>query len=138
MDLRVGKVTVGVMMKTTMQVVTGMDCCGKNVRTNFCSSCQCLDPNYRFSEAINSNWQSTDLNHINSVVNGFMTKYNVEGSSLALVKDGKLVYAKGFGVMDKITKKPVQATSLFRIASLSKPITSAALMIEKNLISLYH
>ena len=115
----------------------GGDCCGDNVKTANCSSCQCLDPNF-YSEAINSTWQIQDLNLIDSTVKDFMTNYKVEGTSLALVKDGKLVYAKGFGVMDKNTMEPVQATSLFRIASLSKPITSAALMmmIEKNLTSL--
>ena len=63
-----------------------------------------------------------------------MTKHNVAGSSLAIAKNGKLVYAKGFGVMDKNTNEPVQATSLFRSASISKPITSAAIMVmfEKN------
>ena len=58
-----------------------------------------------------------------------MTKHNVTGSSLAIARHGRLVYAKGFGVMDKITSEPVQATSLFRIASVSKPITSAAIMV---------
>ena len=36
---------------------------------------------------------------------------------------------KGFGVMDTISNEPVQATSLFRIASISKPITATALMM---------
>jgi len=58
-----------------------------------------------------------------------MTKYSVGGSSLALVKDGRLVYAEGFGVMDRESEDPVEATSLFRIAGISKPVTSAALML---------
>ena len=74
------------------------------------------------------------MNHIDSVMNEFMTKNNVAGTSLALVRGGKLVYAKGFGIADKSTNEPVQATSLFRIASVSKPVTAAAMMmmIEKN------
>jgi len=111
----------------------GGDCCGNAVGIGNCLSCQCLDPTF-YSELLNSNWQSEDLDHINSVTTDFMTKHNVVGSSLAIAKNGKLVYAKGFGVMDKNTNEPVQATSLFRIASISKPITSAAimLMLEKN------
>ena len=58
-----------------------------------------------------------------------MTKYNVTGSSLAIARHGRLVLFKGIGVRDKITSEPVQATSLFRIASVSKPITSAAIMV---------
>ena len=66
-----------------------------------------------------------------------MTEHNVVGSSLALVMDGRLVYAKGFGVMDKDTMEPVQSTSLFRIASLSKPITSAAtMMLSERILGL--
>ena len=63
-----------------------------------------------------------------------MNEFDEAGSSFALVKDGRLVFAEGFGIMDKETKEPVKATSLFRIASLSKPVTSATLMmmIEKQ------
>ena len=63
-----------------------------------------------------------------------MTKYGVAGSSFALVKDGRLIFAEGFGVMDRVSKDPVLSSSLFCIASISKPITSSALMmmIEKN------
>jgi len=75
-----------------------------------------------------------DSNHVRSVVTKFMNKFDVAGSSFALVKNGRLVFAEGFGVMDKVTQEPVQATSLFRIASLSKPLTAATLMmmIEKK------
>ena len=58
-----------------------------------------------------------------------MSKHKVVGCSIALVKDGKLVYANGFGVADEDTKEPVQPISIFRIASLSKPITAAAVMM---------
>ncbi|HVE41255.1 MAG TPA: serine hydrolase domain-containing protein [Planctomycetota bacterium] len=50
------------------------------------------------------------------------------GASLAVVKDGRLVYAKGFGLGDVVNKAPVEASSLFRIASLSKPITAVAIL----------
>merc|ERR1712179_485295 len=75
-----------------------------------------------------------DSNHVRSVVTNFMNKFDVAGSSFALVKDSRIVFAEGYGVMDRDTKEPVQATSLFRIASLSKPVTSAILMmmIEKQ------
>jgi len=49
------------------------------------------------------------------------------GASLAVVKDGRLVYAKGYGLGDIVNKAPVEPASLFRIASLSKPITAVAI-----------
>ena len=50
------------------------------------------------------------------------------GGALAVAKDGRLVYAKGFGLGDVVNNAPVEATSLFRIASLSKPITAVAIL----------
>jgi CubicO group peptidase (beta-lactamase class C family) len=50
------------------------------------------------------------------------------GGALAVAKDGRLAYARGFGLGDVVNKAPVEATSLFRIASLSKPITAVAVL----------
>jgi N-acyl-D-amino-acid deacylase len=62
----------------------------------------------------------------------------VPGAALAVVRDGKLVYARGFGMRDVENHLPVMPTSLFRIASLSKPITAVAVMqlVEREAISL--
>lgn len=58
----------------------------------------------------------------------FMAARNVPGGALAVVKDLKLVYARGYGWADREGKVPARAESLFRIASISKPFTSAAIM----------
>ena len=58
----------------------------------------------------------------------FMQKRNVPGGSLAVVKNGKLVYARGYGYADRESGAKVQIASLFRIASISKPITAVAIM----------
>jgi CubicO group peptidase (beta-lactamase class C family) len=57
-----------------------------------------------------------------------MHSYGIPGGAVALVRDGKLFYARGFGYADLENKTPVQPDALFRIASVSKPITSAAIM----------
>ena len=53
-------------------------------------------------------------------------------------KDGRLVYARGFGYADIGKKQPVTPKSLFRIASISKPITAVAILqlVEKKELSL--
>jgi N-acyl-D-amino-acid deacylase len=61
-------------------------------------------------------------------VRDLMQKYKIPGGAVAVVRDGKLFYARGFGYADVENKKPVQPDALFRIASVSKPITSAAIM----------
>jgi CubicO group peptidase (beta-lactamase class C family) len=57
-----------------------------------------------------------------------MRKYAIPGGAVAVVRDGKLIYARGFGYADVENRTPVQPDALFRIASVSKPITSVAIM----------
>src|SRR5436309_9495637 len=48
----------------------------------------------------------------------------VPGLAIAVVFQDKIVYAKGFGVRDVNTKAPVDADTVFQLASVSKPIGS--------------
>lgn len=48
----------------------------------------------------------------------------VPGAAVAVVKDGQVVYEKGFGVREKGKKDPVTAKTLFSIASMTKPLTT--------------
>src|SRR3954447_14175922 len=61
-------------------------------------------------------------------VTDFMRKLAIPGGAVAVLRDGKLIYARGFGYADVENRVPVQPDALFRIASVSKPITSAAIM----------
>jgi CubicO group peptidase (beta-lactamase class C family) len=69
-----------------------------------------------------------DQNLINNKVKKYMDDFNVPGLSIAVMKDGKLVFARGYGQADKSNGNMVSPNSLFRIASVSKPITSSAIM----------
>lgn len=71
---------------------------------------------------------SMSLPAVDDDVNAFMNKHNVPGLSLAIVKNGKLVYAKGYGFADREANVKVSTTSQFRIASLSKWITAGTIM----------
>ncbi len=57
-----------------------------------------------------------------------MEKWNIPGGAIAIVKDGRLVLAKGYGYADVGNEDEVQPDSLFRIASISKPITAVAVL----------
>lgn len=70
----------------------------------------------------------TSLAAVDNDINAFMAKYNVPGMSVAITRYGKLVYAKGYGMADKEAGESVKTNSLFRLASLSKWFTSAAIM----------
>src|SRR5207247_1262847 len=61
-------------------------------------------------------------------VEDFMKERGTPGGALAVVKDRRLVYTRGYGWADRDQKLPVTPESLFRIASLSKPITAVAIL----------
>jgi N-acyl-D-amino-acid deacylase len=61
-------------------------------------------------------------------VGRFMRERNIPGGSLAVVHGKRLVLTKGYGQADREKKIPVRPESLFRIASISKPFTAAAVM----------
>ncbi|MFO0876429.1 MAG: serine hydrolase domain-containing protein [Gemmataceae bacterium] len=69
----------------------------------------------------------------------FLDKYNYPGGvSLAVGKDGQQLYTRGYGYADRETKQPVKTDSLFRLSSLSKPITAVAILqlVEKGRLNL--
>ena len=63
---------------------------------------------------------------------------NTMPPALAITHNGKLVYARGFGYSDVEKKELVKPDALFRIASVSKPITAVAVMqlVEKGKLKL--
>lgn len=68
----------------------------------------------------------------------FLRQWNLAGMSMSIVKNGKLVYAHGFGFSDVEKKLPVEPGELFRIASVSKLVTAVAIMklVEQRKITL--
>jgi len=58
-----------------------------------------------------------------------MAKWKLPGGAVAVAKDGRLVLARGYGLADVERGEPVEPDSLFRIASVSKPITAAAVLV---------
>jgi len=61
-------------------------------------------------------------------VETFMAARNVPGGALAVVKDRRLIYARGYGWANREKQIPTRTDSLFRIASISKPITAVAVL----------
>ena len=69
-----------------------------------------------------------------------MRRFEVPGLSVVLSRDGSLVYEEIFGVANREGNEPFSTSSLFRIASVSKPITSVGIftLVEKGKIGLQH
>lgn len=66
---------------------------------------------------------------IDALVSRAMTTFDVPGLSLAIVKDGKVVLAKGYGVRKLGATAPADAQTLFGIASNTKVFTAVALAL---------
>ena len=65
-------------------------------------------------------------------------KKDVPGCALGIIKEGKLIYAKGYGLANMEYDIPISATSVFRIGSTSKQFTAACILLlaEKGQLSL--
>lgn len=70
-------------------------------------------------------------------VRTFMRRWEIRGASIAVAREGKLVYARGFGFADAELMVEVEPYHRFRIASISKLITAVAIMTlcEDGLLS---
>ncbi|XP_070561633.1 uncharacterized protein [Ptychodera flava] len=66
-----------------------------------------------------------ELEALDEFVDAAMTCKNVPGLTLAMVKDGQTVVAKGYGVSDMDKGTPVTEHTLFNIASCSKSFTAS-------------
>ncbi len=56
----------------------------------------------------------------------FMQEHDVLGASYAVVKDGRLVLAAGYGYADLARNEAARPDHLYRTASISKPVTAVA------------
>lgn len=62
------------------------------------------------------------------VIGKIMADYGVPGGAVAVSKDGRLVLARGYGFADLEQQQPAHPDQLFRLASVSKQITAAAVL----------
>ena len=75
---------------------------------------------------------------LDKTISDFLSRYKIKGASVAVTKDGRLVYAKGFGYADEEKEEKVEPRHIFRIASVSKLISAVAVMhlVEEGKIDL--
>ena len=76
---------------------------------------------------ITSFGQPLNSRQIDSLVELTLKTFNVPGIAVGVVKDGKLIHSKGYGVANLETGKKVDEFTLFGIASNSKAFTTAAI-----------
>jgi len=75
---------------------------------------------------------------LDAVVDAAITNKQIVGSVVMVSLGGRLVYSRAAGLADREAKTPVKTDTIFRWASLTKPVVTATAMalVEKGVISL--
>jgi len=68
------------------------------------------------------------VSYVDSVANAAVAQHRTPGVSVAVVKRGKTVLAKGYGFADLENDVPATAETVYRVGSITKQFTSAAIM----------
>ncbi|NYT45052.1 serine hydrolase [Alcaligenaceae bacterium] len=80
---------------------------------------------------------TTALAALPELVNATLERSGVPGAAVAVVHDGKTIFAQGFGVRQMGRHEPVDPSTVFQIASISKSLTATVIAMEvtKNVVS---
>ena len=66
---------------------------------------------------------------IDDYVSGVMRKQHIPGVSIAIVKDGKIIEAKGYGLANVELSVPATEKTVYQLASVTKQFTATAIMM---------
>ena len=72
---------------------------------------------------------SERLARINEMMQRHITAGEITGGVTLVARKGRVAHLEAHGVMDQDTKKPMAKDSVFRIASMTKPVTGVAIMM---------
>jgi CubicO group peptidase (beta-lactamase class C family) len=72
--------------------------------------------------------RALDTAALDDYIARLMPEYDIPGLGLAVVRDGKIAYTRGYGVRDTTTGTPVTPDTQFAIASVTKSFTSLGVM----------
>lgn len=78
--------------------------------------------------SIHASGHEMDLSTIEQVIQKEMETKQIPGAAVAIIQDGKLLFCKGFGVSNFETKEPASESTLFRVGSVTKMFTAAAVV----------
>lgn len=76
--------------------------------------------------------------NLQQLVPEYMRQERIPGAGVALIRDGGVVWAEGFGLANTITRRPVTPETLFEVASNSKIITAyiALRLVDQGVLAL--
>ena len=83
-------------------------------------------------------FSSERLKRVTDAFQSEVDKGAIPGAVVLIARNGKIAYLEAFGFQNRESKEPMKTDAIFRIASMSKPITSVAVMmlVEEGKIQL--
>jgi len=83
-----------------------------------------------FSQEVN---QTDPFHGFPELIEDLMSKWQIPGMAIGVVKDGEIIYMEGFGYRDLENKLPVTTKTVFGIGSISKSFTSmsVAMLVDE-------
>jgi CubicO group peptidase (beta-lactamase class C family) len=89
-----------------------------------------------------SRWKTEDsvffVGRLNQVIDRALTQSRIVGTAILVVRDGSVAFSRVAGSADRESGQPVQEDTIFRLASMTKPIVSVATLalVEQDKIHL--
>lgn len=77
-----------------------------------------------------------ELEGMDKKIRKFLTKWHIKGASLAIMRNDSLLYAKGYGWADEEKGREMEPGHILRMASVSKLLTAAGIMVLQDRDSL--
>ena len=90
-----------------------------------------------FGTSVFTQSQNTDLQKLDAYIEKASKDWGIPGMSVAIVKDGEIVFSKGYGVLEAGKPEKPDGNTLYAIASNSKAFTSAiiAMLVQEGKIN---
>ena len=91
------------------------------------ASVQVFAADYKVVKPEKVGLSSERLKNMDRLINGYVDRKQIAGAVVLVARKGKVAYLKATGLAD--VGKPMQQDTIFRIVSMTKPITSTAIMM---------
>ncbi len=123
-------------MQTSLRTSQGFRCCW--LIAVLVLTLLVVTTNASADEVVRTGKAVPRLASVDRLMTEFLTEHKLPGAAVAISRNGQIVLTRGYGLAEIEKKEAVQPNSLFRICSISKPITAVTVLqlVEKKKLDL--
>lgn len=128
-----------IMLLAALAVVTGVVILLASSRSKGSIEPLKVEARIKLNELITNDMsQIEELEGMDRKVEAYLRKWWMKGASLAIMRNDSLLYAKGYGWADEEKEQKMEPGNILRMASVSKLITAAGIMVlqDKGMLSI--